>query len=181
MTGWKAQANCRGIDPEAFFPARGDIEGAEAAKAVCAGCVVRAECLEFAIATSERDGIWGGLSGRERRQLKRARATSLDANPKADRARQLRTTGRYTVAEVAEELDVDVRTVKRWTGGLGFDRVTPERGERAWCTHCDADRAATSDGICRPCDEYRRKYRHLPDQGVLIKRWRARDARRHTS
>ena len=45
---------------------------AGAAKKVCTGCEVRAECLEYALAHDERFGIWGGLSERERRRLKKA-------------------------------------------------------------------------------------------------------------
>jgi WhiB family redox-sensing transcriptional regulator len=42
-----------------------------AAKAVCAGCDVRADCLEFAISTNQEYGIWGGTSEEERRVLRR--------------------------------------------------------------------------------------------------------------
>ena len=41
------------------------------AKRICQGCEVRAECLEYALANDERFGLWGGLSERERRKLKR--------------------------------------------------------------------------------------------------------------
>jgi WhiB family redox-sensing transcriptional regulator len=61
-----------GIDPELFFPARGS--STREAKEVCRGCVVRAECLDYAIARVEKWGIWGGLSERERRRVRRARA-----------------------------------------------------------------------------------------------------------
>jgi len=68
---WQARANCMGVDPELFFPERGS--STREAKEVCRGCVVRAECLEFAIANSEKFGIWGGMSERERRRVRRAR------------------------------------------------------------------------------------------------------------
>lgn len=68
---WIAKANCRGIDPELFFPERG--ESLRPAQEVCAGCVVRDECLEYAIAYGEHHGIWGGTSERERRRLRRVR------------------------------------------------------------------------------------------------------------
>ena len=67
---WYGQANCRGIDTELFFPERG-VPAAQA-KAVCAGCVVRDACLEYALQNHERFGIWGGLSERERRRVRRA-------------------------------------------------------------------------------------------------------------
>ena len=68
---WQARANCIGVDPELFFPERGS--STREAKEVCRGCVVRVECLEFAIANSEKFGIWGGMSERERRRVRRAR------------------------------------------------------------------------------------------------------------
>ena len=69
---WQRRANCMGVDPELFFPERG--ASTREAKEVCRGCVVREDCLEFAIANSEKFGIWGGMSERERRRLRRARA-----------------------------------------------------------------------------------------------------------
>jgi len=68
---WQARANCMGVDPELFFPERGS--STREAKEVCRGCVVRVDCLEFAIANSEKFGIWGGMSERERRRVRRAR------------------------------------------------------------------------------------------------------------
>lgn len=67
---WQVRALCAQTDPEAFFPGQG--EPAAAAKAVCMRCPVRAECLAYAL---ERDeyGVWGGLSERQRRALKRSR------------------------------------------------------------------------------------------------------------
>ncbi len=64
---WTELAECQYTDPEAFFPEKGC--SAREAKKVCAGCAVRAECLEFALENNERFGIWGGLSERERRRL----------------------------------------------------------------------------------------------------------------
>ena len=66
---WQERALCSQTDPEAFFPDKGG--STKAALAVCAGCSVRAECLEFAIANDERFGVWGGTTERERRRLRR--------------------------------------------------------------------------------------------------------------
>jgi WhiB family redox-sensing transcriptional regulator len=66
---WQERALCAQTDPEAFFPEKGG--STREAKRICAGCEVRAECLEYALAFDERFGIWGGLSERERRKLKR--------------------------------------------------------------------------------------------------------------
>lgn len=65
---WIDSALCAQTDPEAFHPEKGG--SVTAAKAMCAMCDVRAECLEFALAMDEREGIWGGLAPRERRKLK---------------------------------------------------------------------------------------------------------------
>ena len=67
---WQERALCAQTDPEAFFPEKGG--STREAKRICAGCEVRAECLEYALAHDERFGIWGGLSERERRRLRRA-------------------------------------------------------------------------------------------------------------
>lgn len=68
---WQADALCAQTDPEAFFPEKGG--STRDAKRVCAACTVRAECLDYAMANDERFGIWGGLSERERRRLRRER------------------------------------------------------------------------------------------------------------
>jgi WhiB family transcriptional regulator, redox-sensing transcriptional regulator len=67
--GWQELALCAQTDPEAFFPEKGG--STREAKRVCQSCEVRQECLEYALANDERFGIWGGLSERERRRLKR--------------------------------------------------------------------------------------------------------------
>jgi WhiB family redox-sensing transcriptional regulator len=70
--GWQDYANCLGVDPDLFFPERG--ASTREAKEVCKGCVVREDCLEYALANGEKFGIWGGLSERERRRIRRQRA-----------------------------------------------------------------------------------------------------------
>jgi WhiB family redox-sensing transcriptional regulator len=77
--GWQWRAACRGEDSGLFFPpgeweARGDRMARERkAKAICAGCPVRIECLEYAVRIKESHGIWGGLNEIERRVLIRQR------------------------------------------------------------------------------------------------------------
>jgi WhiB family redox-sensing transcriptional regulator len=66
---WQDRALCAETDPEAFFPEKGG--STREAKRICNGCEVRAQCLEYALEHDERFGIWGGLSERERRKLKR--------------------------------------------------------------------------------------------------------------
>lgn len=64
---WMDDALCAQTDPEAFFPDKGG--STRAAKAVCAACPVRQQCLDYALAHRETSGIWGGLSALERRAL----------------------------------------------------------------------------------------------------------------
>lgn len=66
---WQSDALCSQTDPEAFFPEKGG--STRDAKRICGSCDVRGECLEYALQNDERFGIWGGMSERERRKLKR--------------------------------------------------------------------------------------------------------------
>lgn len=69
--GWREHAKCRGLDPELFFPQRG--ESTAEAKAICAVCPVRVQCLEYALLNDERQGIYGETTGRDRRRIRRRR------------------------------------------------------------------------------------------------------------
>lgn len=79
VRNWRNLAACRGMDPDLFFPERGDLYTAQAAQAVCGTCPVAAECLEFAIEVGEKIGVWGGLSGNDLRKEKRRRARRINA------------------------------------------------------------------------------------------------------
>ncbi|HEV3226197.1 MAG TPA: WhiB family transcriptional regulator [Acidimicrobiales bacterium] len=68
---WRQQSACRGLDPEIFYPPSD--EEAEVAKTVCMGCSVRQACLEHALGSRERDGVWGGCTEKERRRIVRQR------------------------------------------------------------------------------------------------------------
>ncbi|MES2092864.1 MAG: WhiB family transcriptional regulator [Actinomycetota bacterium] len=67
--GWQTDSLCAQTDPEAFFPEKGG--STRDAKKICTSCEVRTQCLEYALANDERFGIWGGLSERERRKLRK--------------------------------------------------------------------------------------------------------------
>ncbi len=74
---WRQRAACRRLDTALFFPmADGDPvpSQVEDAKAVCRACAVQTMCLEFSLATNQKQGIWGGLTEDERRSLRRRRA-----------------------------------------------------------------------------------------------------------
>lgn len=68
---WQDGANCKGANADLFFPERG--ASTRNAKSICRECQVRLDCLEFAITTGEKFGIWGGMSERERRRVRRER------------------------------------------------------------------------------------------------------------
>jgi len=87
---WRSMAACRSADPDLFFPisSSGLSMAQEAeAKAICAGCRVRRECLAFALRTHQAHGVWGGLSEQERypvrsaalARVKRGQAVEVDA------------------------------------------------------------------------------------------------------
>jgi WhiB family redox-sensing transcriptional regulator len=74
---WREAAACRRTDPDLFFPVGTTgmaLEHIASAKAVCQECVSREPCLEFAMATNQDSGIWGGTSEEDRRALRRQRA-----------------------------------------------------------------------------------------------------------
>lgn len=79
-TGWQQDAACRGADANLFFApphqeTKEERQGRESqAKAICARCPVRRQCLDHALATREPYGVWGGLNEIERRELLQRRA-----------------------------------------------------------------------------------------------------------
>lgn len=133
---WRSRAACRDSDPETFFPAAEagpayERQVAEA-KAVCAGCPVRAECLDEALARIP-DGIAGGLTPAERRRLFRGRTGRRVAGEELVRVARGRTevaaagsvllaAGRSRQA-VARACGVSERTVYRWQAAAGAGRV----------------------------------------------------------
>jgi WhiB family transcriptional regulator, redox-sensing transcriptional regulator len=72
---WRLGAACRSADPDLFFPVSStgkSLEQVAQAKAICARCLVRRECLAFAMRTRQFHGIWGGLTEQERDQAELA-------------------------------------------------------------------------------------------------------------
>jgi WhiB family redox-sensing transcriptional regulator len=74
---WKLEGACRWVEPDLFFPVS-DAD-AEPARSVCAGCGVREHCLEYSIDVRDFEGVWGGLTGPERRALDRRRRATVPA------------------------------------------------------------------------------------------------------
>lgn len=66
-------AACAGVGAGLFYVGSDDTAAVREAKAVCAGCVIRSECLEYALVGMEKYGVWGGLSERERRRIRSTR------------------------------------------------------------------------------------------------------------
>jgi WhiB family redox-sensing transcriptional regulator len=74
---WRDHANCRGLDPDLFFPvgtSGASLTEIEAAKRVCQGCPVLTPCLRLALDLGPVHGIWGGTTEEERRALRRVPA-----------------------------------------------------------------------------------------------------------
>lgn len=62
-------AACIGADPDLFYPE--EAKPARAAKALCSGCPVREACLQWALDRNDHNGVWGGLTGKERKARQR--------------------------------------------------------------------------------------------------------------
>jgi len=119
---------CAQVDPELWFPEKGG--STREAKALCARCPVRPECLAYALAHDERFGIWGGASERDRRRMKRATTRAQDGSVRAPDARtgvirQLATT--LTDPEIAARLGCCSRTVLRIRRAGGIAPAHPGR------------------------------------------------------
>jgi WhiB family transcriptional regulator, redox-sensing transcriptional regulator len=104
---WQKHANCLGVDPELFFPERG--ESTAMAKEICAGCTVQDDCLEWALEAGEKFGIWGGKSERERRRMRRARNGGREARRRRQVV-ELFASGRRPV-EIASALQIPATNV----------------------------------------------------------------------
>lgn len=77
---WRESGACRTADTSLFFPVTDD--EAAPARAICASCPVREQCLNFALANREEQGVWGGLTESERRRVRRRRAAAARALPR---------------------------------------------------------------------------------------------------
>jgi WhiB family transcriptional regulator, redox-sensing transcriptional regulator len=72
---WRGRSACLDSDPDVFFPVGTTgpaLEQIETAQRICTACLVSEECLEFALATNQEAGIWGGTTEEERRKLRKA-------------------------------------------------------------------------------------------------------------
>jgi WhiB family redox-sensing transcriptional regulator len=132
---WQERALCAQTDPEAFFPEKGG--STREAKRICNRCEVRTECLEYALGHDERFGIWGGLSERERRRLKRGETVGpKKESPRVAQVRRLATEGLKDF-QIASEVGCtpgsvgELRRRHRIPAGKGrgaFVAVAPTKG-----------------------------------------------------
>lgn len=84
---WRARANCRGTSPHLFYGTdSGDVARAQA---VCHGCEVQAECLEWAMENQERFGTWGGMSQRQRHHVRMGRPVNTRRDYRAEEGRRI--------------------------------------------------------------------------------------------
>ncbi len=64
---WREKAACMGSDTDIFFPPI--LSESEEALKICADCTVQAECLEYALATKQETGVWGGMRESDRKRI----------------------------------------------------------------------------------------------------------------
>jgi WhiB family transcriptional regulator, redox-sensing transcriptional regulator len=109
LAGWRYRAACRGTDLNVFFPGRG--ESAEPARQICAGCPVRQPCLDYALSRGITNGIWGGLTERDRRPL-RVHYTAA-ARQRRDEAITAAAAAGSTLAAIGRTFGVAATSVSR--------------------------------------------------------------------
>lgn len=114
---WMAEALCRGTDPAVWFPTRGGPAGVQ--KALCRACPVRAQCLAAAMRHGETIGLWGGLSGLERRGL---RIKGVVVTGAGDVATWDRPTGGVLILANADRPAPDPVEARRAVEALDVDR-----------------------------------------------------------
>jgi WhiB family transcriptional regulator, redox-sensing transcriptional regulator len=86
--GWASLGACRDSDPDLFFPIASSglaLQQIAEAKAVCARCPVRVDCLSYALETGQDAGVWGGASAEERRKIRSAGAAAGMPPPRRER------------------------------------------------------------------------------------------------
>jgi WhiB family transcriptional regulator, redox-sensing transcriptional regulator len=120
---WRERAACRGARIEVFFPGRGETAGP--ARQICAQCPVRQQCLEFAVSNRIVYGIWGGLTGPERRALQSDQLRAA----RRDRDGAIRTAAAagFTAETIARSFGLSRMTVTRIVRRGTSARVEPDR------------------------------------------------------
>ena len=73
MPDWRDKAACLDVSPEWFFPDQ-EWKQVENARNICGRCEVIASCGRFALENDIHEGVWGGMTERDRRRLRRVKA-----------------------------------------------------------------------------------------------------------
>ena len=119
---WVGDPACAEVDPELFFPDSG--ENPRAAKAICAGCPVAAQCLDYAIRTNQTHGIWAGKAIHQVNRMREGRPYRRVPTDLDKQIRELNAEG-WTDAAVARHLKVGASTVSLHRTQMGIPRVPP--------------------------------------------------------
>lgn len=128
---WVQDALCAQTDPEMFFPEKGGTTAP--AKKVCAACTVADQCLEFAMRSDERFGIWGGASERQRRRMRPPRNQhegAFDDLAVVAEFERLYEEGLNDVA-IARRLDLASATVSKYRRARGLVKQSVRKREMA--------------------------------------------------
>lgn len=125
---WRDDAECRTTDPETFFPIGGSVLAKQqtlAAKEVCGRCPARIECLDWAVATKQVSGVWGGLSEAERLELIEVRGDAAWAAclNRQEYIEERRAQG-VPVRSLAREMGVSYEMLRKVVAYLEFERAT---------------------------------------------------------
>jgi WhiB family transcriptional regulator, redox-sensing transcriptional regulator len=139
---WQAQAACRGMGPDDWFPPRGAAQAPalRRAREICAGCPVREQCAEFA--GTDPHGVWGGLSVDQRKRRGRSRRAGAATGPAGAQAAPQRSggpapppkhggrqggfgTGAARQVPMESVFDPDTRTVEQWRTSPAGDHTAP--------------------------------------------------------
>jgi WhiB family redox-sensing transcriptional regulator len=117
-----AQAVCATVEDKDFFFPDGRTDEAERLpqlKALCASCIHRKECLEYAISRQIPYGIWGGQTPREREVVTRPRR--IPVGEIANNIIDLNERG-FTATEIATRLDTSLGYVRKILSQFGATR-----------------------------------------------------------
>ncbi|MFE4834474.1 WhiB family transcriptional regulator [Arthrobacter sp. NPDC056691] len=109
---WREDALCAQVDPELFFPEKG--QPSRDAKKICSTCDVREQCLQWAMTANQRHGVWGGLTARERSRLAQSRDAHVTTRntEREDTIFQLHTAS-VPPTEIAQRFEITERSVHR--------------------------------------------------------------------
>lgn len=175
--GWRTRAACKGMDPNIFFPGRGDTASLLLARATCATCPVAQHCAAYGL--TERRGIWGNVSEKQRRRARRRSVTPSDPSPKADattKAELLRARGQDPAAgpssATAEPVDPAAPNGSTPSAACAYcEKPLPPDWHRRYCDdRCmhEADRAARRARYSAKPGKTKAKPRTVETNGVIL-------------